>query len=221
MAGRRTTPAPGQTPQVKQATHGSCRDGPTAASAHRPLLANTNPRSIAPSGVRTGRRQACRAVSSAFLQRPRPAAGSTHLAAWPDSAADGSTPRLPSYGPAESRCRSGPAAGTSWDRGVAMPYKPGPVAPGPAGQLRRADADEVPPRGAGRRVPVARDHRPAVAGEFVAWFGRRRSASGWAPGEPLAGASLAIVGGTWRVPGRGGVRSPCRKRFLRPDPVLY
>jgi len=48
-------------------------------------------------------------------------------------------PRLPSYGPAESRCRSGPAAGASWDRGVAMPYKPGPVAPGPAGQLRQAD----------------------------------------------------------------------------------
>ena len=55
MAGRRTTPAPGQTPQVKQATHGSCRDGPTAASAHRPLLASTNPRSIEPSGVRTPR----------------------------------------------------------------------------------------------------------------------------------------------------------------------
>jgi hypothetical protein len=32
--------------------HGSCRDGPTAASAHRRLLANTNLLSIAPSGVR-------------------------------------------------------------------------------------------------------------------------------------------------------------------------
>ena len=55
MAGRHTMPAPGQTPRVKQATYGSCRDGPTAASAHRPLLANTNLLSIAPSGVRTPR----------------------------------------------------------------------------------------------------------------------------------------------------------------------
>ncbi len=42
MAGRHTMPAPGQTPKVKQGTHGSGRDGPTAASAHRRLLANTN-----------------------------------------------------------------------------------------------------------------------------------------------------------------------------------
>jgi hypothetical protein len=104
--------------------------------------------------------------------------------------------------PAESRCRAGPAAVPAGDRSVAMPCRPGPVAPGG----RQVDCgkrmvDEVPPRRPGRRLPVAGERRPAVAGEFVFRFGRRRSASGWAPGEPLAGASVAVVGGNWRVPG--------------------
>ena len=90
---------------------------------------------------------------------------------------------------------------------------------------RRPDACCPRPGAASEGMPTTQLGKPAdgpaVAGEFVAWFGRRRSASGWAPGEPLAGASLAIVGGTWQVPGRGGVRSPCRRRFLRPDAVLH
>ena len=95
-----------------------------------------------------------------------------------------------------------PGSRASWDRSVAMPCRPGPVAPGG----RQVDCgkrmvDEVPPRRPGLRLPVAGEQRPAVAGEFVFRFGRRRSASGWAPGEPLAGASVAVVGGNWRVPG--------------------